>query len=170
MLWKAWTYIYPIIGGIYLGVICNLTICATIVERERERERVHIILNQSLLDQTKLVLYWFILDILFVVFSSQAPPFSLSPRSKILWTPPSTNVYRCFLKTALYCKRLHGEALASKGGPGRGCQALEKKTRRPTTISRNKRSGPRSIVVANVTQLFCDFRSDLKSTFILWKK
>ena len=45
-----------------------------------------------------------------------------------------------------------------------------KKTRRPTTISRNKRSGPRSIVVANVTQLFCDFRSDLKSTFILWKK
>ena len=32
MLLKAWTYIYPIIGGIYLGVICNLTICATIVE------------------------------------------------------------------------------------------------------------------------------------------
>ena len=34
MLWKAWTYIYLIIGGIYLGVICNLTICATTVERE----------------------------------------------------------------------------------------------------------------------------------------
>ena len=126
MLWKAWTYIHLIIGGIYLGVICNLTICATIVERER----VYIILNQSLLsDQTKLVLYWFILDILFVVFSSQAPPFSLSPRSKILWTPPSTNVHRCFLKITLYYKRLHGEALASKGGPGRGCQALEKNSK-----------------------------------------
>ena len=31
-------------------------------------------------------------------------------------------------------------------------------------------SALRSIVVANVTQLFCDFRSDLKSTFILWNK